>query len=301
MHPAPSVIVFTVLSGLGFGFLAMLGLGIAHPTGWGALPAWGLGYALATGGLLASTFHLGRPERALLAFSQWRTSWLSREGWASVASLLVLAPVALAAIGGGGLRMLGVIGGLLCLVTVFVTAMIYTQLKTVPRWNHWSTPAVFVAFALTGGAILVPLKIPAIILLVALGVLLVWTFRNGDGRFAALGQSTGTATGLDTIGDVRSFAPPHTGPNYLTKEMIHIVGRKHAARLRVIALAFASILPALLLLALPQGLWAAGLAAILHVVGAFAARWLFFAEAEHVVGLYYGAHDRVARPAGATG
>jgi len=29
------------------------------------------------------------------------------------------------------------------------------------------------------------------------------------------------------------------------------------------------------------------LALILHLGGAFASRWLFFAEAEHVVGLYY--------------
>jgi DMSO reductase anchor subunit len=29
-------------------------------------------------------------------------------------------------------------------------------------------------------------------------------------------------------------------------------------------------------------------AVLVHLVGAFAARWLFFAEAEHVVGLYYG-------------
>jgi DMSO reductase anchor subunit len=26
----------------------------------------------------------------------------------------------------------------------------------------------------------------------------------------------------------------------------------------------------------------------LHTTGTFAQRWLFFAEAEHVVGLYYG-------------
>ncbi len=30
------------------------------------------------------------------------------------------------------------------------------------------------------------------------------------------------------------------------------------------------------------------LALVLHVAGVLTARWLFFAEAEHVVGLYYG-------------
>ena len=64
--------------------------------------------------------------------------------------------------------------------------------------------------------------------------------------------------------------------------------RKHAAKLRKIALLLASILPALILL-LPLGLWGIALAAAIHLAGALAARWLFFAEAEHVVGLYYGA------------
>lgn len=288
MHPAPSVIVFTVLSGLGFGFLAMLGFGVLRPTGLGAIPAYGLGYVLSVGGLLSSTLHLGRPERALRAFTQWRTSWLSREGWTSVAALLLTAVVALRAIGGGGPGLVGGVAGLLCLATVFTTSMIYTQLKTVPRWNHWATPALFLLFAVAGGLTLALKPLAAAIAFAALGLLLWWNFRQGDTRFPALGQTTGTATGLDSIGDVRSFAPPHTGPNYLTREMIHVVGRRHSARLRVISIALGAMIPAVLLLVLPAGLPAALLAAAVHLTGAFAARWLFFAEAEHVVGLYYG-------------
>ena len=96
MHPAPSVILFSTLSGLGFGFLAFLGWGALQPSGWVAFFLWALGYGLAVAGLLASTFHLGNPKNALKAFTQWRTSWLSREAWASVATLVLLAPVALA-------------------------------------------------------------------------------------------------------------------------------------------------------------------------------------------------------------
>ena len=47
-------------------------------------------------------------------------------------------------------------------------------------------------------------------------------------------------------------------------------------------------LPALILIVLPSHLATCALAAVIHLIGAFAARWLFFAEAEHVVGLYYG-------------
>ena len=51
---------------------------------------------LITAGLLSSTAHLGRPERAWRAFSQWRTSWLSREG---VAAVFTYVPAGLFALG----------------------------------------------------------------------------------------------------------------------------------------------------------------------------------------------------------
>lgn len=82
MHPAPpSVIIFTTLSGLGFGLFAFLGLGLPDVSGWVAFVFFAVAYALScAGGLVASTFHLGNPKNAIYAFSQWRSSWLSREG-----------------------------------------------------------------------------------------------------------------------------------------------------------------------------------------------------------------------------
>ena len=60
------------------------------PTGGVGFAFFFIAYALAVGGLLASTFHLGHPERAWRAFSQWKTSWLSREGVLAVAALLTV-------------------------------------------------------------------------------------------------------------------------------------------------------------------------------------------------------------------
>lgn len=288
MHPAPSVILFSTLSGLGFGFLAFLGWGALTPSGWAAFFLWGLGYALAVAGLLAATFHLGNPKNGLKAFSQWRTSWLSREAWASVATLLLLAPVAVSEIFGLTFpRLVGQIGGTLAILTVFTTAMIYTQIKAVPRWHHWLTPVMFLSFALAGGAMLSG-RLWAPILLLAVGAVLFALWKVGDGAFARAGQTMGTATGLDRLGAPSVLDPAHTAGNYLKREMIFVVGRKHAAKLRKIALVLASVLPALILV-LPLGVWGIGLAAVVHLTGALAARWLFFAEAEHVVGLYYGA------------
>jgi DMSO reductase anchor subunit len=283
VHPAPSVIIFTVLSGLGFGLLAHLALGLPLLSRPWELAGWGLGYGLAVAGLVASTFHLGNPQRALLAFAQWRTSWLSREAWTAAGALVMLAPAALADILGLPLRWAFALpGAALCVAAVISTGMIYAQIKAVPRWHWGLTPVLFLGFAATGGALLAGRWWAAPLCLGLAGLLLA-AFRLGDRRFAAAGQTTGTATGL--AGRVTVFEWPHTGDNYLLREMIHVVGRRHAHRLRWIAVLAAGVLPAAVLVLWPGG---AALAAALHLGGALAARWLFFAEAEHVVGLYYG-------------
>lgn len=288
MHPAPSVIIFTTFSGLGFGLLFWLGLGGVTPTGWVAFAFFAIAYLLAVGGLMASAFHLGRPERALKAFTQWRTSWLSREAWLSVAALCIMA------IYGAGLVFwsvawppLGWLGAALCLGTVLTTSMIYTQMKTIPRWRSWLTPTLFFALSLGGGALLAGKATLALALLpIAAIIQIAWWWR-GDTALARSGTDLATATGLGHIGTPRSFEPPHTGPNYLTREFIHVVGRRHGQKLRAIAFLLGYLLP-ILLLALPLVHVGAALAVLSHVTGILASRWLFFAEAEHVVGLYYG-------------
>jgi len=288
MHPAPSVIVFTTLSGLGFGLLIWLGLGLPAVTGWMAFAFFAIAYALAVGGLLASTFHLGHPERAWKAFSQWRSSWLSREGVCAVAALLVMAAYGAGlVVFGTRLAGLGWLGAVLSLGTVFTTSMIYGQLKTVPRWNTPLTPALLVTISLAGGALLAGQVSAALVLLPLAGLVQVAWWLRGDGAFAASGTDMTTATGLGHIGTVRAFEPPHTGTNYLLRELVFQVGRKHALKLRAIALGLGYVLPVALLLA-PFSHALALVAALSHLAGIAASRWLFFAEAEHLVGLYYG-------------
>jgi DMSO reductase anchor subunit len=110
----------------------------------------------------------------------------------------------------------------------------------------------------------------------------------GLGLLVWLGLGLPAATGLGGIGRVRAFAPPHTGDNYLLREFVFVVGRKHATKLRMIALALGYGLP-LVLLALPFSHALAALAALRHLAGIAVSRWLFFAEAGHVVCLYHGA------------
>lgn len=289
MHPAPSVILFTTLSGLGFGLLLFLGLGQPDVTGWVAFVFFFIGYALAVGGLMASTFHLGNPQRALKAFSQWRTSWLSREAWLSVAALCVTGIYAIGVIFFGvRLAPFGWLGAALSLATVYATSMIYGQLKTVPRWNTPLTSLLFLVLMLSGGMLLAGMAKPAGWALLVAGIVQVVAWASGDGRLAERGHTMESATGLGSIGKVRLFEGPHTGTSYLMQEMVYVVARKHALKLRSIALLLMSVLPAVLLLAFPAGHLVAGVSVLSHLIGVLVARWLFFAEAEHVVGLYYG-------------
>lgn len=292
MHPAPSIILFTTLSGLGFGMLAFLGLDVPAPRQMTAFWFFAIAYALAVGGLLASTFHLGHPERALKAFTQWRSSWLSREAWAA---LIALGLMGLYAIGliffDMRWRIFGVTGGVMSLVTVFATSMIYTQMRTVPRWNHWSPPVLFLGYSVAGGALLTGRISVAMLLLAVVAVLQIIAWFDQDRRERTSDTDIATATGLAHLGQVRAFEAPHTGENYLTKEMVFRIGRKHAATLKTASILMSAALPVLLLLialSLSGHHVFAGLAVLFHLIGVLVQRWLFFAEAKHAVSFYYG-------------
>ena len=288
MHPSPSVIIFTALSGLGFGLLVFLGLKMPDVTGVLAFIFFVIGFGLAVGGLISSTFHLGRPERSLKAFKQWRSSWLSREAIAAVFTLSVMAVYAIGRIFFDyDIRILGVVGAIMSIVTVFTTSMIYAQLKSIPRWNTKLTPAYFLSLSLAGGALLAGQITFCLLLLLISGIIQLLVWIKGDRALALSGTTIESGTGLGTIGRVRAFEPPHTGTNYLLKEFVHIVGRKHSAKLRIIALILMIGTP-ILLLSLSFSHFLAALAGLSHVAGLFISRWLFFAEAEHVVGFYYG-------------
>jgi DMSO reductase anchor subunit len=300
MHPAFSIIAFTTLSGLGFGAMTWMGIGLVPTSGlfpWIAVP---LAFAAAVGGLLASTRHLMRPDRAKFAFSQWRSSWLSREAVLAVATLAAFGlDAVLWLLLGVRSGYLGFLVAALAVATVWSTGMIYAQLRTVPRWNTQLTPACFVAFALSSGALMVAMLAghdqgrstgaAVFLLVVAWALKWQWWKRAETATLASAGASPEAATGLAEIGLVRPFEPPHTSPNWLMKEMVFEVGRKRADSLRKVALGLGLGVPLLMVL-LSGYLGALGLALALvsHMAGVAAERWLFFAEAQHAVAAYYG-------------
>ena len=196
--------------------------------------------ALAGAGLLASLLHLGQPRRFLKAFTQWRSSWLSREAILAIATLAVFGLfAALWVFFGLRTRWLGVPAAALALATVFATAMIYAQLRSVPRWRSPLTPVLFLLFALAGGALLAGAAVPAAWLLAALGIAQLAAWPRGDGASPAAGTTLATATGLGALGRLRLLEPPHTGRNYLLREMVFVIGRGHALKLRAVGLLLA--------------------------------------------------------------
>ncbi len=290
MHPAPSVIIFSTISGLGFGLMLFLGLGLPDVNGWVAAVFATVALGLAVIGLLASTFHLGNPKNAIYAFSQWKTSWLSREGIVSILTLGTFFIYAtLWAFMDMRIPALGYLASALAMTTVFTTSMIYAQLKSVPRWNTAVTPLLFLLYAAAGGALLSNQMTVALILLGLVFAFQSLAWMQGDTALTRSGSSIETATGLGGLGKVRLLEKPHSGKNYLLQEMVYVVGRKHAAKLRVLSLLLVALLPALLILLTEVNHVIVAVIMLSHIIGLFAQRWLFFAQAEHVVGLYYDA------------
>jgi sulfite dehydrogenase (quinone) subunit SoeC len=301
MHPALSIILFTTASGLGYGLAAVLGLRLLDPAAMATKIAHLAALALIGGGLLSSTLHLGNPQRAWRAFSQWRSSWLSREGVMAIAAFLPLIWSAAAAIFADRyVPLAGILGTALSAVTVYCTAMIYASLRSVQAWNTPLTPLCYLLFSAAGGLVLssfcaaagggqvAPLAIATIVLLIAAWTAkIAWRKRMLGTRPLSTPES---ATGLGQIGRVRLFEPPHMTENYLTREMGYKVARKHARKLALISLVLGGAVPVLLLaltlLADGAIMWT-GLAVVSHVLGMLIERWLFFAEARHAVMSYY--------------
>ena len=309
MNPAFSVIFFTTASGAGFGALVVLGMLVLFMPPAVRNPAWLAACAFVflscSAGLSSSTLHLGKPMRAWRAFSQWRSSWLSREAVVALASYVPLVGLAALLLLGGPLwlwRVIGVAAALLGFATLFCTARIYDSLKPIPAWAQpWTLPSYLSLGLYTGTLWLAGFGVLkgalAHALVLALCGLSGWIKAQSYRyvRAAPAVATIGSATGLSKLGQVRAFEAPHTEANYLLNEMGFKLARKHAVRLRrnfwILAL-FAPLTLFMAALWLPAWWQTLTLtAALLASLGTLCERWLFFAEAKHVVTLYYGAQS----------
>ena len=300
MKPALSVIFFTVSSGAGLGLLVWLLVAslMANHIRMDATTFYkgaAIAAALITAGLVSSTLHLANRKNAIYALTRIRTSWLAREGLLALL-LFPLAALHLYALQSGLPQVTPFTLGLLiadAIAVLYCTGMIYGCLKTIPRWNTWMTPVKYVLFGLMSGAVLLPavlsLRPPEVgpigkpmvaIVLLAAGLVLYLAYLLKHPRKQ---HTIGDALGFQQ-GKVRLLDVGHSHGTFLTNEFGFSVAREKARLLRWVAIFCAFIVP-LLLCYFTKWFWAAS---VICMVGLLVERWLFFAEAEHVVRLYHG-------------
>lgn len=319
--PAFSVIFLTTLIGVGQGlFLALFT--VESYAAFGLLPAQADGfYAVGSGlaliflaaGLVASFFHLGRPERAWRSATRWRTSWLSREVIAlpafmgtlflyGVAHLTAFNPVLASLPSGAPVNLtavLGTLGTALAFALFLCTGMIYASLRFLREWH---TPLTVINYVLLGGASGFTLATAyaawaapdvvsfmagwaAIITLLAMLGRAASLFRNARLKPKSTLQSAIGVKHPRIVQKSQGFM----GGSFNTREFRH--GRT-GAFVRSVKWQFLLGAFAAPLLLLAAGL-SAGSAAILvaafavQYLGLIAERWFFFAQANHPQNLYY--------------
>jgi DMSO reductase anchor subunit len=311
MTPAASVLLLTTATGFGYGLLAWIGAyaaaGLLPPARAAALVIAGVAVALvlASLGLAASMFHLGRKARAWRAFTQWRSSWLSREAVASMLTYPVAIALGLAVLRdgeGGWTRALGLIALAAALGTVFCTAMIYASLKPIRQWHNPHTAPDYLIYAIFSGATLFALLEAAmsggrgiaagaaVAATAALALAAKWAYWRHIDRQTPL-ATLANAIGLPPGSEAKPLDAPHFTENFILREMGFAIARRHAARLRRMAVGTAFVLPAALGILACLELFpvaALALALVSAALGLLIERWLFFAEATHVSALYYG-------------
>ena len=319
MKPAFSVIFLTTLIGAGQGlFLALFThqsyalFGLLPPQtdefyGYGSV----LVLLLLVGGLIASFFHLGRPERAWRSATQWRTSWLSREVIAlpsflgvvflyGVVHLLDWKPVLVILPGGLVVDLsvlLGVLGTLLAFTLFVCTAMIYACLRFLREWN---SPLTVINYILLGGAS--GFTLAAAFAAVSApsqagffgGWAIIITLLAFVGRSASLLRNSRlkpkstmqTAIGIKHPQIVQR-ATGALGGTFNTREFFHGKAVSFMRAIKLVFMILVFLIPLILLagsMATPSLLF---FAFIVQYIGLLAERWFFFAQANHPQNLYY--------------
>ena len=304
MHPALSIIAFTVISGLGYGWVAVslfFDLSGIAPFVSSTARLWSGGLALAaiSIGLLFSTGHLANPRNAWRSVVRVRTSWLSREAVLALSFYPVfLGYLVLSADDAGALaaQVLGWLSVLMAVGTILCTAMIYACLRTIRQWRTPLTPFNFLTLALALGGICELLardlaggSAPASANALVLAFILL-AFAGKLACYLSMGLpptvSINTATGF-RLATVRLLDVGHTAGTFLTDEFGFQISRAALIALRLVSLVSAMVLPALIV-ARMSGTTGLALAVLFAVAGVLIERWLFFAEAQHVVRLYHG-------------
>ncbi|MET4575888.1 dimethyl sulfoxide reductase anchor subunit family protein [Ottowia thiooxydans] len=300
------MIFFTTLAGAAQGLLLVL-VGIQFSVQWRlaqapqALFIAGAAVILVLSaiGLVAATFHLGRPMRAWRSAAMWRTSWLSRE--------VIVLPAFMAAVAvWGGFHWLGtpsaaaaIIAAVLALLLYLCTGMIYAAVKAIKEWATPMTPVNYALLGLASGLLLstaltawlAPGFTPLLAKL-TLGAIVLSALARGATlwRNLSLVPTTTTQTAIGVRHPkIDQKAQGAMGGSFNTREFFHGKTPQAVQTIRWSAVVLGFVIPAAVL-AITLGASSAVMLTLLFVVqwmGMLAERWSFFAEGQHPQNLYY--------------
>lgn len=321
MHPAFSVIFLTTLIGAGQGlFLALVtvqsyALFELLPRASRTFYAYGSAIVLAllVAGLVASFFHLGRPERAWRSATQWRTSWLSREVivlpafmgavfFYGAVHFLDINPVLITLPGSIAVDLslvLGVVGAVLAFALFVCTGMIYACLRFLREWH---SPLTVLNYTLLGTA-------SGFTLATGFTAVVAPELVNFFGGWAVAITLAGLVSRIASLIRNRHLKPKSTlqtaigikhpritqkaqgfmGSSFNTREFFHGKSPAFLRGIKWFFLLAAFVVPALLLAAVLGGAAFELLIPtfLIQYVGLLAERWFFFAQANHPQNLYY--------------
>jgi DMSO reductase anchor subunit len=322
MHPAFSVIFLTTLIGVGQGLFLALITGQSY-SAVELLPSqdstsfYGIGGAIALvfliGGLIASIFHLGRPERAWRSATKWRTSWLSREviilplvmGLVFVYAVMhffSLDTVLFTSINGARLHLsllIGALGAVATFLLFLCTGMIYASIKFLQEWASSLTVFNYLLLGTASGFLLATafasVNAPGlmnfygiwttIILVAAFITRMASLVRNSRIKYKSSIQS---AIGIRHK-NIQQKSMGMMGGSVNTRDFFHhqTLTIMNAVRVAFIILTF--IVPMILLW---KGMSSASVniligAFVIQYIGLILERWYFFAQASHPQNLYY--------------
>ncbi len=333
MNPAFSVIFLTTLIGAGQGLFLAIVLGQAYFSdmsvsaianggesgilneeggdGDGSFIILGCSFSmlLLALGLIASFFHLGHPERAWRAVSQWKTSWLSRE--------VIILPLVMGIVAMYGaihmfgethlaqfftaevVSVLGWIGFCLVIILYICTAMIYACIKFIQEWSSPLTVINYTVLGLASGFVLAtalsfrlehsgfPLYFGLSLSLMLIG-LITRSFSLYRNARLKPKSSIQTAIGIKHR-QITQRSQGFMGGSFNTRDFFHHCTEQFMISIKWVALFLVFILPSVLLFIgwfkeVAIVFW---LAFAVQYVGLLAERWLFFAQANHPQNLYY--------------
>jgi len=316
MHPAFSVIFFTVVSGAGYALISLLSL--FNFLNFGMLIDKNTFFIIAitsavlfTMGLISSTFHLANPKNAWRAFMRFKTSWLAREGLLAILFYPILALylyfiyIDMQINNFMLMQYYSFLIFTISTVIIYCTGMIYACLKTIPQWNTIWTPInyITIGFALAAMIFFFILNLNGYdttsyenytlsIIAFSLATKLTYYFVIRLPKYN-IADATNAAVKLKST-NVRLLDVGHTGGTFLTDEFGYKVAERKLFRIKILSIFSGFIIPFFLIYIysfIYENIALCSLAIFLSFIGMISERWLFFAQAKHVVNLYHGVEN----------